>query len=678
MTISLKFQWNLFLPKFTKDNTVFLLIILLFRTIEFFWINTTQNLPNGTYLYLLRGYAFDFGYISVFMAITLIPFFILYIIKPTFYKIFYFISIAFIIIIYFSLIIFFKESLIPLDASIFAYSFKEIQETINASGNNSIGMFLIYILVLLFSTVLYWIFRKIKYPKKISYTLLIISIVFLLLTPDSLPRRNRYPLDISYFITNNKLVYFIHKTYLHLNQKDVADDFNIVSIYKNTQDYQSSHSFFNYESKTYPFLHKSSDYKDKIGGFFNFKKEPPNIVIIITESLSRAFSGKGAYLTSFTPFLDSLAEHSLYWKNTVATAERTFGAPPSILASAPYGEKGFSYYQKNIPYHISLLEYLHQVSYSSNFYYGGWSYFQSMGYLFDFSHIDTMLSGDWEGPYRKFAEDEDGFSWGYPDEDLFRKALEIERLKQKRPLLDVFLTLNMHSPFRPPKGDYYFNMFDKILAKKDISETGKEELAKNKKELATVLSTDDAMRYYINQFKKRKDFENTIFIITGDHRMAPIYHRSKVDKYHVPLIIYSPLLKEGKRFSSVVSHLDITPTIVALMRDNFNLPIPKNIHWLGQVLDTTRTFKCNQEMAFMRNSRELTDYLSGNYFLAEDVLYQVKDDMKLTAIENDSILKSLQKKLDVFKMISRYSCDKNKVYPVKDYLDFMSTIPKRK
>ena len=677
-SLSLKSQWNLFLPKFAKDNTVFLLIIFLLKSIEFFWVNTTQNLPEDSYEFLLRAYAFDFGYVSVFMAITLIPFFILYLLKPIFYKISYFISIAFIIIIYFLLIIFFKESLIPLDASIFIYSFKEIQETINASGNNSMGIFFILFLLLLFAAVLYLLFRRIKYSKIFSYTLLIISIVFLLLISESLPRRNRYSLDISYFITNNKLVYFIHKTYLYLSQKDITDNFNIVSISKNIQDYQSSHPSFNYQSKTYPFLHQSFDYKDKIGGFFNFKKEKPNIVIIITESLSRAFSGEEAYLTSFTPFLDSLAEHSLYWKNTVATAERTFGAPPSILASVPYGKEGFSYYQNKMPYHISLLEYLHQVSYHTNFYYGGWNYFQSMGYLFDFSHVDTMLSGDWGKPYHKLEKNKQGFSWGYPDEDLFRKAMELEQVNQKKPLLDIFLTLNMHSPFIPPKGNYYFNLFEKILTQKDISEEEKQNLERNKKELTTVLSTDDAMRYYINLFKKRKDFENTIFIITGDHRMGSIYHRSKVDKYHVPLIIYSPLLKEGKRFSSVVSHLDITPTIAALMRDNFKIPIPENIHWLGQVLDTTCTFKCNQEMAFMRNSREIIDYLSDDYFLSEDVLYQVQDDMKLTVLKNDSILKALQKKLNTFKILSLYSCEKNKVYPVKDYLNFMSTIPKRK
>jgi len=677
MTISLKTQWNLFLQKFAKDNTVFLLIIFLLKNVEFFWINTTQNLPDDSFIYLLRAYAFDFGYVSVFMAITLIPFFILYLLKPIFYKISYFIGIAFIILIYFALIVFFKESLTPLDASIFAYSFKEIQETINASGNNSIGIFLIYFLLLFFAAVLYWFFRKIKYPKILSYTILGISILFLSLISKSLPQRERYPLDISYFITNNKLVYFIRKTYLYCEKDNDTNKQNIVSIYKNTKNYQSSHPDFNYQSKNYPFLHNSSDYKDKIGKFFNFRKEKPNIVIIIIESLSRAFSGKGAYLTSFTPFLDSLAEHSLYWKNTLSTAERTFGAPPSILASVPYGKEGFSYYQNKMPYHISLLEYLHQASYHTNFYYGGWYYFQSMGYFFNFSHVDTMLSDNWGNSYHKFEKDEEGFSWGYPDEDLFRKAIEVEQANQKRPLLDIFLTLNMHSPFNPPQKDYYFNLFEKILAQKNISEEKKQNLEKNKKELATVLSTDDAMRYYFNQFKKRKDFENTIFIITGDHRMAPIYHRSKIDKYHVPLIIYSPLLKKGERFSSVVSHLDITPTIAALMRDNFKIPIPENIHWLGQVLDTTRTFKCNQEMAFMRNSRELIDYLSGDYFLSEDVLYQVHDDMKLTMIENDSILKSLQKKLNTFKILSLYSCDKNKVFPVKDYLNFRSIIPKK-
>jgi lipoteichoic acid synthase len=41
--------------------------------------------------------------------------------------------------------------------------------------------------------------------------------------------------------------------------------------------------------------------------------------------------------------------------------------------------------------------------------------------------------------------------------------------------------------------------------------------------------------------------------------MREIPKKGNITKYHVPLIVYSPMLKRGKTISSVSSHWDITP-----------------------------------------------------------------------------------------------------------------------
>jgi len=111
--------------------------------------------------------------------------------------------------------------------------------------------------------------------------------------------------------------------------------------------------------------------------------------------------------------------------------------------------------------------------------------------------------------------------------------------------------------------------------------------------------------------------------------MSPIYHRSKIDKYHVPLIIYSPMLKQANRFPGVVSHLDISPTLAVFLKNKYQVELPSTIHWLGQVLDTNSTFRNTRELAFMRNSREVNDYLSGNHYLSEGILYKIKENLDL-------------------------------------------------
>ena len=61
-----------------------------------------------------------------------------------------------------------------------------------------------------------------------------------------------------------------------------------------------------------------------------------NIVIIIVESLSAEFTGIGNPGHGYTPFLDSLAEKGLYFKNRFANGRRSIDAPPSILAGLPH------------------------------------------------------------------------------------------------------------------------------------------------------------------------------------------------------------------------------------------------------------------------------------------------------------------------------------------------------
>ncbi len=91
----------------------------------------------------------------------------------------------------------------------------------------------------------------------------------------------------------------------------------------------------------YPFLH-TDETPDVLSPFFTTASTPPNVVIILVEGLGRAFTGPNAYLGSFTPFVDSLAQQSLYWENFLSEGGRTFAVLPSILGSLPFGQQGFA------------------------------------------------------------------------------------------------------------------------------------------------------------------------------------------------------------------------------------------------------------------------------------------------------------------------------------------------
>jgi len=77
------------------------------------------------------------------------------------------------------------------------------------------------------------------------------------------------------------------------------------------------------DEKNFPFLHTDQT-PDVLSPFFDSTAIKPNIVFIIVEGLGRSFTNEGARLGNFTPFLDSLSRHSLYWPNFLSEGGRTF------------------------------------------------------------------------------------------------------------------------------------------------------------------------------------------------------------------------------------------------------------------------------------------------------------------------------------------------------------------
>tara|TARA_Y100001970_G_C14247063_1_gene869043 strand:+ start:1896 stop:3779 length:1884 start_codon:yes stop_codon:yes gene_type:complete len=80
--------------------------------------------------------------------------------------------------------------------------------------------------------------------------------------------------------------------------------------------------------------------------------------------------------------------------------------------------------------------------------------------------------------------------------------------------------------------------------------------------------TDWALGQFMNRFKKRKDFENTIFLITADHAIAHFQGTDLYGKFKIPLIIYSPKNISPGKSEKFVSQIDLFPTIIKLLGMN--------------------------------------------------------------------------------------------------------------
>jgi uncharacterized sulfatase len=167
--------------------------------------------------------------------------------------------------------------------------------------------------------------------------------------------------------------------------------------------------------------------------------------------------------------------------------------------------------------------------------------------------------------------------------------------------------------------------------------------------LSTVIYTDEAIREFFEKYKKRKDFANTIFVITGDHRMPEIPMATKIDRFHVPLIIYSPLLKRSVKFESISTHFDIAPTIAAFMNKNYGVAKPLVTNWIGTGIDTVRQFRNVHSYPLMMTKAQMIDFIYGDYVLNGTDLYQIGPNMSMTLSPEKDAQSAVKANFDIFK-----------------------------
>lgn len=527
---------------------------------------------------------------------------------------------------------------VPLGADFWSYSWQDIKLTIKASATIKWWQYLLFPVIIAATLRVHYTLQQYTFSL-FSSIAVGMAYVFLLGAFTWLPLNKLE--DPQYkMLTLNKTDYFLSKTREFYVKSNKPVD--VLVSDKNTGEY--------------PFMHKQNT-KDELGDYLEKDTIPPNIVMLIVEGLGKTFTGPQAEYGGCMPFLDSLSEHGLYWSNFLSTTGRTFGVLPSVLGSLPYGATGFMEMGNNMPNHTSLIRLLKNNGYSTGFYYGGDAKFDNQELFLKKQGIDNVLDVTKFTPaYTKIEANEGGFSWGYPDMELYKRSFEV--LNDKAPYLSVYLTVTTHEPFKFPGSDRYNNRFDYFQS----SGKNKNEIAANKDAFKTLMYADDAIRYFIETYKQRSDYKNTIFIITGDHRMIPVRHKNLVDRYHVPLLIYSPLLKESKVFRSVSAHNDIPSTLVSYLAAQYGLTFPDSVHWLGKGLSFKTSFASDKNLAIMRNKGDLSEYLSGKYFLTDGDLYKLSDNMDM---EPDNDVEARAKVTDMlasFKRLNAYVCAKNKLY----------------
>lgn len=267
-----------------------------------------------------------------------------------------------------------------------------------------------------------------------------------------------------------------------------------------------------------------------------------NVLIIVVESLSAEYCGAGNGGNRYTPFLDSLAERSLFLHHHYANGRRSIEAMPSILAGLP-----------------SLMDQsLMESSYSGNPIQGLGNFLSPLGYTTSFfhgatkgtMHFDIFMQQAGIENYFGLADypDQSDFAgdWGIFDEPYLQYVAK-QLTTQKPPFAAVAFTLSSHSPYPIPAK--YRGRFDKgTLA---IHES--------------IGYADHSLKEFFATAQQQPWYSNTLFIITGDHtqKLGTPEYSSILGHHRVPLLFFHP----QQNFSMVdtnrvTQHADILPSLL--------------------------------------------------------------------------------------------------------------------
>ncbi len=568
-----------------------------------------------------------------------------------------FISVAVLLVmLQLSLSQYFFTALVPLGADLYSYSVADIKQTVGAAGGVPLAAIVGIVVVLgIVISLMLFIAPKITTSQLwLEFFLPVLSFVVLFSGLESLIKSAQFGSEYSNYLTINKSLYFINASFEHFSDTDTEIDIyadNYLGVGGSLIEGEEQIKSLQYlAEKEYPFLRADST-ADVLSPFMKQAAQKPNIVIILVEGLGRAFSGDGAYLGSFTPFLDSLATKSLYWSNFLSEGGRTFAVLPSVLGSLPFGKSGFNEFGNAMPNHLSLLSILRKNGYQSAFYYGGDSKFDNMKMFLQKGGIDAVYDEPtFNGSgYSRLPGGDSGFSWGYDDKSLFKHFFDLNSANDTRPKVQVILTVSTHSPFRINNQSSYVQKVEKRMNDLKFMADQKGQTRPYNNMLSTVMYMDESLRYFFENYQKRPDFANTIFFITGDHRMPEIPMATKIDRYHVPLFIYSPLLSRTSRFQSISTHFDITPTILAYLHKSYGVQKPSVTNWIGTGIDTVRQFRNIHPYPIMMTKSQMVDFIRGPYMINNEDLYQITPTMGLVLTNDKGVKSTLKGAFDNFK-----------------------------
>lgn len=365
--------------------------------------------------------------------------------------------------------------------------------------------------------------------------------------------------------------------------------------------------------KIYPTVHRFNNN--------NQEQKSKNIVVLLLESFSKEYVGSLNDYDGYTPFLDSLMQHSMVMENAYANGLRSIDAIPAIVIGIPsLMDDPFitSVYNTNPTNSLAVM--LKDIGYQTAFFHGGTNGTMNFDGFAAYAGFD-----DYYGRFEYNKDTDYDEYWGIYDEPFLQYfAHKLNSFNQ--PFFAFEFTLSSHYPY-------------------NIPEIHKEKFPEGKMRIHKVIRyTDYALMKFFDTAKKMPWYNNTLFVIVADHPAQSVipsqkdeveevgqvlnsdlmsYYKNTSGRYAIPLLFFSPgdNLFTGN-YSGTVQQTDIFTTILDYL--NYDKPA---------IAFGTSLLNDNSKRIALQYVNGLYQITSGSYSLLFDgniskSLYNNKEDPK--------------------------------------------------
>ncbi|WP_220814019.1 LTA synthase family protein [Pseudomonas paralcaligenes] len=372
-----------------------------------------------------------------------------------------------------------------------------------------------------------------------------------------------------------------------------------------------------------------------------------HVVVILMESFAGRWVGALGSDANITPNFDRLSREGLLFTRFFSNGTHTHQGMFATMACFP-NLPGFEYLMRTpegshkfsgLPQQLSTRGYDDLYVYNGNFQWDNQSGFFGNQGMRNFIGREDFVDPVFIDP-----------TWGVSDQDMFdRAAIELAKLDPQKPFYALLQTLSNHTPYALPES----------LPVEPVTDRGS-----FNQHLTAMRYSDWALGRFFEQAKQSPYYQDTLFVIVGDHGFGSPEQLTEMDlfRFNVPLLLIAPGMQEkfGERRDTVGTQVDVVPTIMARLGGETRqqcwgrdlLGLPEGDPGIGVI----KPSGSDQTVAIVNGEKIL---VQPKGLPAKLYRYQLGAQPGVEVVQGDDDQAGLQKRLEAFLQVATQSLLQN-------------------